>query len=67
MGNSRRRLEAVHVFRRHRGVVDHRARGLHPGLGGLRHHVIDGGRRHLGNGRDIVQKCQQSAHDLVTP
>ena len=44
----------MHEFRRHRRVVDHRARCLRRGLDRLPHHIVDRGRSDLGDRRDIV-------------
>ena len=58
-------LEPRDISWRHGGVVDHHARRLGPGLGRRRRNVVNRGRRHLGNRRDIVQQRQQSAHPQV--
>ena len=54
----------MHILRRHRSVIDHHARRLGPCLGRCRRDVIDAGRRHLGNRRDVIQQRQKSTHRL---
>ena len=48
--------KAHRVTRGHRGVVDHHASRLYAGPAGGGGHVVDRGRRHLGDGRDVVEK-----------
>ena len=51
-----RRRKTHRIARRHRRVVDHHPRGLHAGAAGGGGHVVDLGRRHLGDGGDVVEK-----------
>jgi hypothetical protein len=57
--------KAVDVFRRDGGIVDHHPGGLGPGLGRGGGDVVNRGRCHLGDGRDVVQKGKQPAHALA--
>ncbi len=54
--------EPVHVFRCDRGIVDHSACSLRRGLHRLTYNVIDRRGRNLRDPRDIVEKCQKTAH-----
>ena len=66
MGNFAARVEPMDVFRRHRRVVDHRARGLGPPpwfacpITSSTEAAAT-----LGDGRDIVEKCQKTACHVV--
>ncbi len=50
------RQEAMDVLRRHGGVVHDDAHGLDTGLARSRRHVIEGGCRRFGDGRNVVQQ-----------
>ena len=58
------RRKPMDVLGRHRSIVDHHARRLGTRLGRRRRDVIDAGRRHLGNRRDVIQQRQKSTHRL---
>ena len=59
-------FEPMHIFRRHRRVVDHSPRRLGTGLGCPRRHVVNRRRRDLGNSCHIIQQGQQTAHRIFS-
>ena len=58
--------DAVHVLRRHRGVVDDHAGGLRGRAPGGRADVVDRGRRESRQHRDVVQEREQAGAHGVT-
>ena len=56
------RFETLHVPRGHRRVVDHHPGRLDTGPAGAGRDVVQRGGRELDQGRDVVEKGEQSAH-----
>ena len=50
------------VFGRDGRIVDDDAGGLSSGLGGMGRKIVDLGGRKLGDGGDVVQKCERATH-----
>lgn len=58
--------ETRDIARRDGSIVDHDARRLDPGLGGLARDVIQRRGSYFRQGRDIVEQCQQTyTHDSI--
>jgi hypothetical protein len=59
IGSSRVAGKAGDIFRRHRCIVDDDARCFGPGLGGLRHDIVQLCCGQLGDSGDVVEKGKQ--------
>ena len=67
IGSSRSGVEALHVARRHGGVVDDDAGGLGAGAARGGADVVDRGGRQLGERRDVVEQGDESTSHWTSP